>query len=466
MPTKLGVMAFLAKLLHLPKSLKIVLGIVLLSLLGFGAYRLFFVKKSAVTYETSKAEKGTLISSVSSTGTITAGNNSSIVTKVSGTVSNVYVNNGDKVSKGQKIASVTLDDYAADRQASAWADYLTASEAYKQAVADKSTSDIDMWNARQKVLDAQQALDDMNDDNTNPKTHEAYTDGEKQVIIKTLDQTRKLFTVSETKFLDADAKINAAAANVTAALRDYEQNSATIVAPAAGTISDLVLAPGSVVAASSTTSNTTGSTIVSAQTVGKVKSDASQLMASVSVTEVDVPKIKAGQKATLTLDAFSGKTFTGKVLAVNTSGSVSSGVTSYPVTILLDPVSGVEIYPNMAVTADIITDLKTDVVNIPTTAIQASADGTSYVQVMKNGKPTRVTVTTGMSNDSNTEITSGLSEGDEVVTSTITAAASKTSSTSATSPFSGLTGRSGSSSSSRSTSGTRTFIQMGGPGGF
>jgi multidrug efflux pump subunit AcrA (membrane-fusion protein) len=188
-----------------------------------------------------------------------------------------------------------------------------------------------------------------------------------------------------------------------------------------------------------------------------------QLIATVNLTEVDVPKVKADQKVTLTLDAYSDKTFTGKVLAVNTSGTVSSGVTSYPVTILLDPVP-VDIYPNMAVSVEIIIAIKPDVVMIPVSAV-TMAGNTATVQVMKAGKPSAVSVEVGDSNGTNIEIKSGISEGDSVVTATNSTATSSSSSATTTSPFSGL---------GRSTTGTRgtgtgarnaVFIQ-GGPGGF
>jgi HlyD family secretion protein len=59
---------------------------------------------SKTTYETATATKGVLVVSTSGSGTITSGNYSNITTKVSGTVKKVYVTNGDKVTKGQKLA--------------------------------------------------------------------------------------------------------------------------------------------------------------------------------------------------------------------------------------------------------------------------------------------------------------------------------------------------------------------------
>lgn len=440
---------------------------VFLVISGGVGWKITTTGKSAIKYETTVAAKGTLVTVISGTGTISSGNNTSVTTKVSGVVQNVYVTNGDKVVKGQKIADVTLDDYASERQTAAWVDYLEATEAVNDAVAAKVTTDINMWNARQAVLDAQEAYDDKNEDNTNPKTHEAYTDGEKIIIDKTMDQTRKLFTATESKYLHSDANIANARAKVAAALRDYQENSSTIVAPATGTISDLMLAPGIVVNSNSSTSSTTGSTIVSSQTIGKISNSTSQLIASVSLSEVDIINVKANQKVTLTIDAFSDKTFTGKVLAVDTNGNSSSGVTTYPVTILLDPVS-IDIYPKMAVSANIITSLKTDVITIPSTAISITTEGNTTVQIMKEGKPVTVTIETGTANDTDTEVVTGISEGDVVVTAAIQPTIKTSSSNNTSSPFS-VTNFSTRSSGTRSVnsgfSGT-TIMTVGGPPGF
>lgn len=430
-------------------------------LAAFSGYKVFWGSKTATTeYVTEKIAKGTLINSISGSGSITSGNYNNVNTKASGEVEKVYVANGDTVKKGQKIADIALDDYAKERQTAARVSYLDATVAVKEALNTKATGDIDMWEARQAVLDAQEAVDDMKDDDTNPKTHEVYTDGERAIILKTLDQARLAFSVAEAKYLNADANIANSRAKVDAALRNYQENSASIIAPADGVISDLLLAPGLVLNADSTTSNTSGATIVSAQTIGKISNPKGQLMATVSMSEVDIINIKAGQKVTLTLDAYSDITLTGKVLAVNTSGSMSSGVTSYPVTIILDPV-GVEVYPNMAVNVDIITNIKSDVLLVPSTAI-TTANGISTVQMKKDGKYQTVQVETGLSNDSQTEIVSGLNVGDEVVTSVITKQSTSTSN-STTSPFSGM-GGSTTRSSGNSTRGT--FIMQGGPGGF
>jgi macrolide-specific efflux system membrane fusion protein len=100
----------------------------------------------------------------------------------------------------------------------------------------------------------------------------------------------------------------------------------------------------------------------------------------------------------------------------------------------LDDVSNSDILPNMTATANIISKVEDNVLLIPSSAVQTVGTA-STVNVLKNGQVTSVSVQVGDSSDSQTAITSGLSEGDTVVTSTISTATTTT--TSSSSPFSG-----------------------------
>lgn len=406
-----------------------------------------------VQYQTTATERGTLINSVSGTGTISAGNSTNITTSATGIVKEVYVVNGDRVEKGQALAQIELDEYGIERQASAWASYLNILEAVKETEEAKVTADIDMWEARQDILDAEEDIDYKNNNKTNPDTKKDYNLSEKTVIDKTLEQTRKAFEVAEMKYKNADADIQSSSAKVASAWRDYQETSNIITAPASGVLNNFSLVPNVIVTSTIANSSSNNSSIsnssssistVSSQKIGKI-STSGQFQATINLTEIDVTGIKPNQKATLTLDAFSDKTFTGKVLSVDNGGSVSSGVTTYPVTILLDPTS-VEIYPNMAVNAQIITGVKNDVILIPVSAVQTT-NGQSVVQVMKDGRVNDVQVETGSSNDTRIEIVSGLSEGDNVVTNVINQTSGTTGqgSSQTQSPFSGF-GTSGSRS--------------------
>ena len=411
---------------------KIKIAIVSVLILAISTFAYFKINSTSnsVQYKTSVAQKGTLINSITASGTITSGSTTYITTGAVGTVNKVYVKNGDTVKKGQKLAEITLTDKSSETQTTAWANYLTALENVKTSQAARTSADIQMWKDRQAVIDAQTEYDSMIAGAWNNKTRAEYTYNEKAVVTKTLELAKQTFTADEMKYNNSSVDISLAKSKLEAALRSYQQVSSTIYAPAAGVLSNLILAEGVVISDSSSTSitvssgtdSTTNSQSVTAQKVGAIKDPKGQYQATLSLTEVDVTKIKSGQKVTITMDAFPDNTLTGTVLAVNTSGSVNSNVTSYSVSVLLDN-TDLDIYTNMAVSATIIISAKDDVIMIPSLAIK-----NNIVQILQNKQPVSVTVEVGSTNDTQTEIISGVKEGDVVITST-SSGTSKTSTT-------------------------------------
>ena len=164
---------------------------------------------------------------------------------------------------------------------------------------------------------------------------------------------------------------------------------------------------------------------------------------SISLNEVDIAKIKLGQKATLTFDAIDGLTITGSVIGIDSVGTVSQGVVTYNVSIGLD-VDDNRVKPGMSVSATIITNTAQNIIAVSSSAIK-SKNGVSYIEVFNtalapsiNGVqgstssvlPKQVEVETGLTSDSSIEIISGLKVGDIIVTKTITSSTStKTTST-------------------------------------
>lgn len=156
-------------------------------------------------------------------------------------------------------------------------------------------------------------------------------------------------------------------------------------------------------------------------------------VAGVSLNEVDASKVKVGQKTTLTFDAIDGLTIAGEVSEIDTIGTVSQGVVSYNVKIVFD--SDDQIKPGMSVSASIITDVKQDILLVPSAAIKGT-EGAYYVEtlsvsslsgqnatnsegVISVSAPTQQTVEIGLSDDTSVEVTSGLEEGDLVVIKTV-----------------------------------------------
>jgi len=165
---------------------------------------------------------------------------------------------------------------------------------------------------------------------------------------------------------------------------------------------------------------------------------ANQQVANVSLNETDVAKIKIGQKATLAFDAIDNLIITGEVSSIDLIGTVSQGVVSYNVKIVFDTQDD-RIKAGMSVSAAIITNTDIDVLYVPNEAVKTQGTQ-SYVQVLVNGAPVRKTVTTGLADDTNTEILSGLNEGDLAVTQTITTGGAPKAATSTTSAIPGLGG--------------------------
>ncbi len=148
---------------------------------------------------------------------------------------------------------------------------------------------------------------------------------------------------------------------------------------------------------------------------------ASQLTADVTLNEVDVVNVKVGQTAALTFDALPNVRQAGTVAQVDPLGTVTQGVVTYPVAIVIqnpDP----QIRPGMNVSAAIATNERDNVVVVPSSAVQANHGGSFVQELDAKGKPQSVPVQTGLTNDTQTEITSGLKAGDVIVIRTVAAA--------------------------------------------
>lgn len=154
-------------------------------------------------------------------------------------------------------------------------------------------------------------------------------------------------------------------------------------------------------------------------------------IAAITLSETDIANVKVGDKASLTFDAVENLTVEGNVSEVDVAGSASSGVVSYGLEIAFDT-DNKSIKSGMSTSVTITTNSKENVLILPTSAVKSGNNDTYYVQVLSDTYdmtdrsvsikgvtsstlPTRKIVTIGLSDDNNTEITSGLKEGDQVV---------------------------------------------------
>ncbi|MDP2708711.1 MAG: efflux RND transporter periplasmic adaptor subunit [bacterium] len=151
-----------------------------------------------------------------------------------------------------------------------------------------------------------------------------------------------------------------------------------------------------------------------------------QQIAEISLNEIDAAKVNAGDKVNLTFDAIDGLTITGQVAEVDALGAVAQGVVTYNVKIIFDT-QDERVKSGMSVNAAIITNVKTDVLTVPNSAVKTDANGANFVQTLDaDGQPQNVPVQIGLVNDTDAEIISGINEGEKIITQTITTGAAGT----------------------------------------
>ncbi len=162
-----------------------------------------------------------------------------------------------------------------------------------------------------------------------------------------------------------------------------------------------------------------------------------------SFSESDAAKIRLGQPATVTVSALPNKELAAHVIAIDVAGTSSSGVVQYTVTLALDrTVAGLK--PGMSANATVTTAERDNVLNVPSAAVTGSGSNASVSVLGKNGKQQTVGVVAGLKGDSSTEIVSGLTAGQQVVTSSgQTTTGGTGTSGSGTNPFGGGRGLGG-----------------------
>jgi len=405
------------------KHRKIAIVVVVLIIGGIAALVTFGGKTQQPQYQTATVQKGSIISSLSESGNISTTSQATINSPTDGYIQEIYVKDGDKVNIGDKLFKVKSTATPQEQQ-QAYASYLSAQNSLNSAKSQMNSLQAALFKANQAFI------------NDKGISNPTSTDMSDPVYI----EENATWLQAEANYTNQQGVINQAQVSLNSASLAYQATQDSVVtAPISGTVANISVTVGSNISASSnntTTSSSNSSSSSSGNSAVLKIGDFSNPIVIVSASEVDIPQIKAEQKTTITLDAFTSKTFVGTVQNVDTVGTNSSGVVTYNVylTFVSPPP---DIKPGMTATAVIETARKDNVLTVPTTAVQTN-NSQSYVRVLKNGQISQIPVTTGISSDTDTEITSGLSEGDTVVTSILTT--QSTGSSSSTSPFSGLTG--------------------------
>ncbi len=348
--------------------------LVLLGVAGAGVYWFGFRDEEVAatsggsTTSAVAASLTTIEQSVTGSGTLTPTVQEDVSFAVSGTVTSVDVAAGDTVTAGQQLATV-----------------------------DTLNLNADLLSAQADLASAEADLSDAEDE----------ADGSDS---------------SDAQIAALEAKVDVAQASVDSATEDMAD--ATLTAPVSGLLTEVNLEVGDAVTGSGSSSGsdssggTTGTTTTTTSSAQFVIIGTDSWEISVTVDETDVALIAVGDQAEITVEDATD-TIYGTVSEIGLISSTSGSVASYPVVI---QVTGSPDDLNDGVSADvsIIYEKRTDVLTIPSSAV-TTADGESTVQQEgDDGETVTTAVTTGETSGTLVEITSGLSEGDEVLVTTFT----------------------------------------------
>ena len=358
---------------------RIIIPVIILILI---AVPFVFAKKSnKISYITDTVQERTITQIVEATGTIQPINTVSIGSQVSGRIEEIYVDFNSQVEKGQILAQIDTSLFQAQLQQSlANINNAKATLAKNKALLEYDT-----------------------------KTYHRY----KNLYDRNLVSKNDLDS-AESAYKSDLAQVAAAHASIMQAQANYATASANmgytkIVSPVNGTVISKEVEVGQTVAASFQT-----------PTLFTVAEDLTKMQIETSVSEADIGKVKEGQDVEYTLDGYQDSIFKGKVTQVRLSPTTESNVVTYTVIIDVENEEG-KLLPGMTANVSIITDKRENILTVPNSALKftAAQNNKKYeekgIWLQKKGKPYRVNIETGLSNDFYTQIISDeVKSGDTV----------------------------------------------------
>jgi multidrug efflux pump subunit AcrA (membrane-fusion protein) len=191
-------------------------------------------------------------------------------------------------------------------------------------------------------------------------------------------------------------------------------NAATLKAPTGGVVEAVNVTNGEQIASAGTGGASAGSSGAATHAIVIITPGVFEVTGSVS--DALVNEIAIGQTAEV-VAAGSSNAVAGKVTEVAEQATVTSGVATFPVTVVLSGASP-SLRPGMSASVSVVINQVVQVITVPTSAVHTTAAG-STVTLFVNGKPVPVSVTVGAADATRTQILSGVKVGDVVVIATI-----------------------------------------------
>ena len=319
-----------------------------------------FAGSEAASYASASVERGNLTVTVSATGNLLPTNQVEVGSEQSGLVNEVFVDNNDRVAKGQPLARLDtsrLRDTIVQNQAglaAAQAQVATAQASAVQAHANLARLE-DVYKLSGGKVPSKTELD----------TGRAENQRAAAGVRSAQAQVRQ-----------AQAQLSSAATNL---------SKATIYSPVNGVVLSRQIDPGQTVAAS-----------FQAPVLFTIAEDLSAMRLDVKVDEADVGQVHEGQRATFTVDAYPGRSFPASITRVDvganasdSSSNSSSNVVAYTAVLsVANP--DLALRPGMTATAEIVTSEQRNVLLVPNAALRFSPEREAAAAARQQGGITNV----------------------------------------------------------------------------
>ena len=379
------------------KKTKILIILLILGVGGYFVYDKFFkVKEEEVEFITKKAKKGSFSKKVDATGEIFATELIDVGAQVSGQIKKLYVKLGDQVKKGDMIASIdsSTQQNSIDNKEAQLAIYKAQLESAKVALNIAKTQ-FD----REKALFAKNATS-------------------KQEF----ESAKNTFSANSAKIKELEAQIKQT--NIELSTAKINLGYTKITAPRDGVVVSVQVEEGQTVNANQTTP-----TIVNI-------ADLSHVKMKMQIAEGDITKIKVGTPVEYSILSEPTKKFQTTVSSIDpglttlsdgsygssssskssySSSSSSSSAVYYYAQSIVDNKDGI-LRIGMTTQNELLIANVEDAIIVPSIGIKKDENGT-FVYVLKDGKPVKTAVKTGIKDNLDTQIISGINEGDEIITS-------------------------------------------------
>jgi RND family efflux transporter MFP subunit len=370
------------------------------------------------TGELVEVVRGDLMISVSGSGSVDVTSEAGLSFDSGGEVSKLYVAEGDAVTVGQALALLIPVDREVLELAVTQAEVALMQARYNLDKAENPYTDDEIEDAEQAVEDAEDRLDLADDMLRYALQHgseQEVLQWQMEVLNAEIQQEMAEDTLDEMLNERDEEQIEILKKQVVAAEQALEEaqsalKTETMVAPFTGVVASVDVEEGDIIPAPG----------VSQVTIVRLI-DTSSMELVVELDEIDVPGVEKGQRVVISVDALPDTLLEGRVVSVSPLPKVEAGVVSYEVKVGFDVPQGSNLRVGMSATVDIVLSDRSNVLLVPDRAIEFDPQGRPVVQVLVTKEPEGTTeieqrsVVIGLSDGFQTEVISGLWEGEMVV---------------------------------------------------